>query len=472
MSAADPQDRPNLASNQHRDTSQARPAQFAPQKPAASGQTQPQTGGTSDLKASQQPAPSEESARLARSLRNAQSLYNKSRRRFHDFVLAASDWVWETDHNGTITFISDRITEVMGKPPSRMIGENILTIGTEFGPGTRLSETMTMRRPFRTVALEIADAQGKRRFCRLSGIPAFDDQTGRFTGYRGAGTDCTAQVEAEAAAARSQAKLKRLIDEVATKNDHLKMALESAEAAVHAKSEFLANVSHELRTPLNAIIGFTEIMELQMYGPLGDERYHGYTQHVLQSSHHLLSIINDLLDMAKVEAGKLELSERTIDVAPLAESCLALLRERMTRGSLSLTVLMPTGGPLLWADERLLKQMLINLLDNAVKFTPEGGTISLQAQIADNGGYSITVSDTGIGIAPEDIKRVLEPFGQIETATSRSHNGTGLGLPLVDAMVKLHGGSLEVESQVGQGTSITLRFPPERTISQPANLPR
>jgi signal transduction histidine kinase len=413
--------------------------------------------------------PTGDAAHLAQSLRAAQRLYHESRRRFHDFVLSASDWVWETDEHGAIGFISDRITEVIGRPSRTLIGAYLIELGSDVVMGRSLSEALAARRPFRNLAIEIIDVEDKHRFCRLSGIPAFDQDSGRFIGFRGAGSDCTAQFEAEAMARRSQAKLERLVHEVRTKNDRLQEALSDARAAIRAKSEFLANVSHELRTPLNAIIGFTEIMDGEMYGPLGHERYGEYTTSVLQSGRHLLSIINDLLDMAKVESGRLQLKERTLDVAEVAEMCLSLMRDRIKQQGLDLNVRFPSTGPLLWADERLIKQMLINLLGNAVKFTPEGGTLAVEGRTSPEGGYALSVSDTGIGIAPEHLETVLEPFGQVESAMNRSHAGTGLGLPLVNAMIELHGGSMTIDSAPDTGTTVTLRFPPERVLDPPAN---
>jgi len=255
---------------------------------------------------------------------------------------------------------------------------------------------------------------------------------------------------------------------VRTNNDRLQEALSDANAAIRAKSEFLANVSHELRTPLNAIIGFTEIMDGEMYGPLGHERYSEYTESVLQSGRHLLTIINDLLDMAKVESGRLQLKERMIDVAEVADACLSMMRDTIKQQGLDLNVRFPSDAPPLWADQRLVKQMLINLLGNAVKFTPEGGSLTIEGGLNSEGGYTLSVTDTGIGIAPEHLQTVLEPFGQVESAMNRSHAGTGLGLPLVNAMIELHGGTLTIDSAPGVGTAATLRFPPERVLEAPA----
>jgi signal transduction histidine kinase len=242
----------------------------------------------------------------------------------------------------------------------------------------------------------------------------------------------------------------------------LKTAISRSEMASRAKSEFLANMSHELRTPLNAIIGFSEIMSLQVFGPLGSERYVGYVNDIARSATHLHKIINDILDLAKVEAGKVELAEEELNVAEAVESAIRLVEERARQKELSLTAEVPSSLPKLWADQRLVIQCLVNLLSNAVKFTHPGGSIELCASIAPGGSFEFQVADTGIGIAPENLEKVLAPFGQVEGAFARSHEGTGLGLPLVQSFMELHGGTLLIVSEPKQGTRVTLRFPASR----------
>jgi signal transduction histidine kinase len=244
----------------------------------------------------------------------------------------------------------------------------------------------------------------------------------------------------------------------------LRGAKEQAELANRTKSEFLANMSHELRTPLNAIIGFSQIMTQQMFGPLGSPRYREYAGDVLSSSQHLLQIINDILDMAKIEAGRVELHEAPVALGPLFDDCLRLVRERAHTGEVRLKHDLPDQIPELLADERLVKQILLNLLSNAVKFTPRGGTVSLQARLAVDGALMLSVADTGIGIAADDIAKVLQPFGQVDSTYARSHGGTGLGLSIVRALVELHGGSFRLESELGQGTTASVRFPAARSL--------
>ncbi|MHA1567297.1 MAG: PAS domain-containing sensor histidine kinase [Alphaproteobacteria bacterium] len=241
-----------------------------------------------------------------------------------------------------------------------------------------------------------------------------------------------------------------------------------AELANRSKSEFLANMSHELRTPLNAIIGFSEIMLTGTFGPIGNSKYLEYLGDINESGRHLLELINDILDLSKIEAGKLGLNECDVDVVSVIRSCFTLLKERANTGNLSLVQHAPRGMPALHADERMLKQILINLLSNAVKFTPEGGSIDLYVEANEHEGFTFTVSDTGIGLAAVDIPKVLMPFVQAESALDRKYEGTGLGLPLTKSLIELHGGTLDLHSEVGVGTTVTVRFPAERIVWEAA----
>ena len=244
-------------------------------------------------------------------------------------------------------------------------------------------------------------------------------------------------------------------------------AKNSAEAASRAKSEFLANMSHELRTPRNAIIGFSEILRQEGLGPLGHTSYRDYVRDVHESGVHLLKIINDILDLSKIEVGRLTLNEVPIDVRDTVESCLRIVRERTANAGLDLIVDFAPNLPTLNADERMVKQVLLNLLSNAIKFTPRG-SVRVTAGVAPNDGVYISVIDTGIGIAPEDIEKALMPFVQIDSSLQRKYAGTGLGLPLARSMIEHHGGDFEIESKVGEGTAITVRFPPGRSLRIPA----
>ena len=235
-----------------------------------------------------------------------------------------------------------------------------------------------------------------------------------------------------------------------------------AEGANSAKSEFLANMSHELRTPLNAINGFSEMMVGEMFGPLGDRRYKEYSADILASGQHLLALINDILDMSKIEAGKMSLHLETVDVAEMAAEAVRLMRNRAESAGLLIRVDTPDDLPTLEADYRGLKQILLNLLSNAIKFTPQGGRITVRAARVEGAGgpcVRISVTDTGIGIAPEDLGRLARPFEQIETQHSKTQQGTGLGLALTKALVELHEGVLGIESEPGVGTMVSFTLP-------------
>ena len=245
-------------------------------------------------------------------------------------------------------------------------------------------------------------------------------------------------------------------------------AKEQAELANRAKSEFLANMSHELRTPLNAIIGFSDMIRGQLLGPIGSPKYLEYGKDIYQSGQHLLAIINDILDLSRIEAGKVELYEEAIDVCKAVGSCLHLVTERAETAGVNLKSEIADGHPPLYADERNLKQILINLLSNAVKFTPAGGKVTIKTWSRPDDGYVFQVSDTGIGIAREDIPKALAPFQQIDSDLNRKYEGAGLGLPLTKSLVELHGGSLDLQNEVGVGTTVTVRFPAERIVSEAA----
>ena len=244
---------------------------------------------------------------------------------------------------------------------------------------------------------------------------------------------------------------------------HLRAQQRRLEVVNKAKSDFLATMSHELRTPLNAVIGFAELMRLEPFGPIGRPEYHDYIDDIRGAAQHLLALINDILDLSKVEAGVDRLQEENIEIADLMESVHSLVRERTECGRLVLEMDIPEGLPMLIADKRKLKQILVNLLVNSIKFTEPGGKVTLKVRCDDGEGHVFQVIDTGLGMAPNDIPKALSMFGQVG-GLSRRYEGTGLGLPLTKALVESHGGSLDLQSQFGVGTTVTVRFPAERVV--------
>jgi signal transduction histidine kinase len=252
------------------------------------------------------------------------------------------------------------------------------------------------------------------------------------------------------------------------KNHVMKALLDEAEAANRAKSEFLAVMSHELRTPLNAILGFSEVFKQQMMGPLGSAKYVEYAGDIHSSGEHLLAIINDILDLAKAESGKLDLAETAFDPNAVIEKTLRMCAQKATEEHIELNFAPASSDCLVVADERLIRQVTVNLISNAIKFTPAGGRVDVTAQISRTGGFTLQVRDSGIGIPAGDLERVLRPFEQVESATARRHGGTGLGLPYSKKIVEIHGGSLKLSSRENHGTTVSIDLPASRVRALPA----
>ena len=270
--------------------------------------------------------------------------------------------------------------------------------------------------------------------------------------------------ERTAELAHTNADLQMEVAERKRAEVNLRAAKEQAEIASRVKSEFLAMVSHELKTPLNAIIGFSEIISNQTLGPIGKDQYRDYAVDIRDSGHYLLKIINDILDLSRIETGTLTLNEEKVDLAQIMESALRLMRPRADAARLILELVKPEDLAVI-ADARAMKQIIVNLLSNAVKFTPKGGRITVTIDTED-GRPGFSVADTGIGIPPQDIGRVCEPFVQVDTSLSRRYEGTGLGLALTKRLVEMHGGELAIRSTVGQGTTVAVRLPKERLGEQ------
>jgi two-component system cell cycle sensor histidine kinase PleC len=238
-----------------------------------------------------------------------------------------------------------------------------------------------------------------------------------------------------------------------------------AESANKAKSRFLATMSHELRTPLNAIMGFSEVMRDQVMGPLENPQYREYSKNIHDSGQHLLNLINEILDLSRIEAGKYDLSEDAIHLADVADDCYRLLRLRVQAKGLEVVEHYEPNLPQIWADQRAMRQICLNLMSNALKFTPRGGRIVLTASSLGDGGQCFSVRDNGPGIPSDEIPKVLQAFGQGSLAHETAEGGTGLGLPIVKNLIELHGGTLELKSELRKGTEAIVTLPKTRVLT-------
>jgi PAS domain S-box-containing protein len=368
-----------------------------------------------------------------------------SERRFRDYAEVASDWYWEMDRNNLVTYLSGRFEDIVGAPAERVIGSDVSEVILRGAQDPihrqKVLASIAARQPFRGLTLQFKGSDGKYRYCAISAKPHADND-GEFEGYRGTGADITSQMHA---------------------TQNLRAAKGRAEAANRAKSEFLANMSHELRTPLNAILGFSDIIAQRLFGTQAVDRYSDYARDIHRSGTHLLAIINDILDLSKIEAGHTTLEESDMVLAAMVPEVRRLLGNRLSLSAAKFFVTVPKEI-VVRMDERKFVQILINLLSNALKFTPADGSVTLSAAIEDDGGIAVSVRDTGIGIAAGDIETVLSPFGQVESVFSRKHHGTGLGVPLAKSLVELHDGSLTIESVEGAGTTVTVRLPSSRVL--------
>ncbi len=382
------------------------------------------------------------------------------RQRFHDVIRATSDWVWETDADGCISFVSDRVTEVLGLPPSQVQGRRLIELGRfsaiGYEPNPVLS-ALRLRRPFRDAGFEIDDPLGTTRKFRLSGVPVFGE-SGHFLGYRGTATDVTAHHAAEAAARQSRSELEQALEELTNKNLQLDFAWRKAMAATQAKSEFLATMGHELRTPLNAIIGFGELMELGTFGPL-PPRYHAYVEDIGKAARHLLTLINDILNAAQMSRETMRVDIEPVAVARLIADARAMIETRAASKRLDISGLVYAGNMRILADPTRALQVMINLLGNAVKFTPDGGAIGVDAREAE-GRARITIWDTGLGIPADKKEVIFEKFRKAhDTALTRHQEGLGLGLALSRELCQLMRGDLTLDASSSGGSRFSVVLP-------------
>lgn len=374
-------------------------------------------------------------------------LLARSEARFRDHAEIAFDYLWETDADQRFTYLSGAFEKIVGRPASDFLGRRLSECDVTGISETAMREhsaTMGQQFPFANFVFSIERRDGRKSWISSSGKPLYSS-SGRFVGYRGAD---------------------RSIDEQVATERRLRKAWEHAEAANRAKSNFLAGMSHELRTPLNSIIGFSEIIRDQMLGPVGKPQYVEYANDVVTSGRHLLSLVDDVLDLSKIESSTFELSEDEVELATAFEFVGRGFRRLAESRGISIEIETGEGARYLRADTRLVRQMVMNLVSNAIKFTDRGGKVLIQSERDDDGCVHIKVRDTGIGIPEEHLARVLEPFVQVRETALLSHEGSGLGLSLVKRFVELHGGTVDLQSALGEGTTVDLVFPDNRSLGR------
>lgn len=384
--------------------------------------------------------------------KEAEQALADSEKRFRTFAESSSDWMWEMDREFRLVYLSDRFEEITGIPVDSVLGLTrweITNADTSSTLWQQHTHDLKMHRPFRDFVHEVKAVGGDYIWIRTNGTPIFGPG-GTFQGYRGTATNITAQRMAE-----------MLRDQ----------ALVDAERASQAKTEFLATMSHEFRTPLNAILGFSEVLREQMFGPLGSTSYQGYANDIHQSGQHMLALINEILDFSAVEAGKRELSIESIVLEDLFNDCRRNIGAMAEENGVTLSIEPPPrSAPPLVADRRAIFQILLNLLSNAVKFTDEGGAVTLYAHREEE-GWRIGVQDTGVGISEEQLPMITEPFQQAQNNAHVATTGHGLGLAIVNALVRAHNGNLSIDSIQDKGTLVSFIIPDEGHVSDEEDAP-
>lgn len=360
------------------------------------------------------------------------------------------DWIYATDEDHLITLANLALARAFHTTPDDMVGKSLDQFIKQSArvEADRVANIEVLRsgKEARMPEVSTSDVFGEKQWLQTVKLP-FVSSTG----------------DIEVLSVTTEVTAHRRAEEV------LREAKEQAESANRNKTEFLANLSHELRTPLNHIMGFAQVMADESYGPHGDPRYQDYANNIHESGKHLLAILNDILDVSRLETGVWQLVEREVDFNRMIQSVVRIVAERAEREGLKLDMKLEDHLPVVMADERMVRQMLLNLLSNASKFTHEGGKIQVESRRLENGNVELVVSDTGVGIDEKDFATVLTPFGQVENALSRNYTGTGLGLALVKSMIELHGGSVEIESTLGEGAAVKLLFPAARVRSSDAD---
>jgi len=373
-------------------------------------------------------------------LKGAETALRLSEEKFREIAEVSSDLFWEMDENLRFTYLSDPKKDADPNAPNDVLGKTRWELAGADpdvdGLWKRHRADLLERKPFRNFRHSILGKDGSNLYRVCGGVPIFD-ASGDFKGYRGSATDITELIKV---------------------GEERRRALATAEEASRVKSEFLATVSHELRTPLNAILGFAEIISRQVLGTIEKPKYIEYANDIHTSGKYLLELVNDILDISTIEAGRRPLSKEKLSISKTISECAKSISARAGENGITLSTQVPKNLPAIHADNRAIKQVLINLLSNAVKFTPPGGMITVHAE-AENGSVTIKVSDTGPGIPEEEISNLMEPFAKGDLDPYVAQEGAGLGLAISDSLIKMHDGELEIKSPPGQGTSVSITLP-------------
>jgi len=358
----------------------------------------------------------------------------------------SSNMIFITDRDGLIEYVNPKFTELSGYTPDEALGKTPRLLKSDETPDEVYRDLWATILTGNNWRGELKDRRKDGGdFWAAVSISPVKSEDGCVTHFVAMHEDITHRKKTE---------------------QKVRKAMGQAQSANKAKSELLANMSHELRTPLNAIIGFSDTIKSEIFGPIGNSRYADYTSHIFDSAEHLLQLINDILDVSAIEAGKVELHEENLSIYEIVENCFRLIEPRANEGNVSVVKALPDGLPPFVGDERRIKQSLINLLSNAVKFTPEGGSVTLAAELSLDGGLELSVMDTGVGMGKKQKEKAMTQFGQVDSGLNRKHEGTGLGLPLVKGLVELHGGRFVLDSKPGKGTTARILLPPSRVLKQ------
>ncbi len=390
--------------------------------------------------------------------------------RHNDMLRSAVDWLWETDARLALTYVSPPVATTLGVPAQILTGRSLFDLlGLEDSDreGGIVIAAIAARQPFRDEHFTLDSGTGASATFRITGVPYYDVNTGDFAGFRGTGTALRVNGDRAAPTAPAAKSLLRLLESALARKDQLEWEL--MQAGDQALQTRLAGIAHELRTPLNAIIGFAQVIMEQHLGE-DPARYQDYARNINESGLHMLEVVNDLIDLAKIDAGHQTLDAESLDVESIAASALRMLEDKAQEAGVALINDIPAELPRIRGERHALRQILLNLVTNAIKYTPSGGSAGLEAEIGAPDTLTLTVWDNGVGIAPEEQERVFERAYRVaETGLERP--GSGLGLAISRNLARAMGGDITIASTPGRGTRVTLSLPLEPPSDEAASAP-